>query len=268
MKYKFLKLYLRPTYHTLKVFPYLLSENGLVSSLWFLIQTIFQVNRLVTMKIAGLPIRVRTASTDISVAVSCLLQHEFATASHVKSPKHHFIVDAGGYIGTAAIALAQMFPQSTVVSLEPSDQNFPILSENVKSFKNIFPLKMALMSQDQKAALFDAGSGEWGFTVVKDLSSRPESPMHEIDGISIESLLKKFNNTGIDVMKLDIEGGERDLLIHSHGWINNVGFFIVELHDYILPGCKEAFTGATSSMKHLPTEGEKVVAYQQNFFSP
>lgn len=266
MKFKSIKFYLRPSYHIIKVFPYILQENSFLKCLSLLCLSLFQIQKIIFLKVGGVSLKIRTASTDVSVAVSCLMQDEFLTANSVKHLKHNFIIDAGGYIGTAAIALAKMFPQSTIVCLEPSEKNFELLQYNIKSFPNIFPIKAALLSNDEKSKLYNAGTGEWGFSTVRDLSGINTDAMHEIQGISVPTLLKKFNKSGIDIMKIDIEGGEKELFLKSKEWIQLVGFVIVELHDAILPGCEQAYKEATAEMTQLTTGGEKVVAFNQSFF--
>ena len=41
------------------------------------------------------------------------------------------IVDAGGNIGTAALQLSEIWPEATIVVIEPSDANFEMLSQNI-----------------------------------------------------------------------------------------------------------------------------------------
>jgi FkbM family methyltransferase len=257
---KALKTIFRPTYHTLKVFPEILRENGWILAMRCLLMTALHIHRTIQLRLGGEIVYIRTSSTDVSVAVSCLLHDEFAPTRALQSLEYGFIIDAGGYIGTAAIALAKMFPTAQVVTLEPSHENFALTSKNTAPFSNITALNLALMPIDGRFHLYDAGTGEWGFTAVEKLSDDPTRPLHEIQGISVPTLLARFGKSGVDIVKLDIEGGEKGLLAGRPNWVGNTGLIIAELHDAILPGCREAFDQATVGMSISSTEGEKIMA--------
>ena len=47
-------------------------------------------------------------------------------------------------------------------------------------------------------------------------------------------------------MKIDIEGGEKELFSHNTEWLAKAGTLIVELHDRFKPGCKQTFLDAVS----------------------
>ena len=51
--------------------------------------------------------------------------------------KHGLIIDAGGYLGTAAIAFSEAYPDATVVTIEPSPENFALLVQNTAAYPNI-----------------------------------------------------------------------------------------------------------------------------------
>jgi len=66
----------------------------------------------------------------------------------------------------------------------------------------------------------------------------------------------------IDLLKMDIEGGEKDVLENSQEWIGSVSAMTIELHDGISMGCSRAFYLATKDFKVFETHGEKVTAYR------
>ena len=248
--------YLRNNFHNIRLFTYLLSQNSVLDVLKFMILTLVNVSRLVPLKVENVNLELRTSSTDLTVAASCLKDQEFIVAKeHLNNVS--FVVDAGGYIGTAAIAFHKMFPNAKIVTVEASETNFAILKKNVAQFPQITAINKALTGEDTTLKLFDQGTGNWGFSPVAAAGSKV---LQEIQGISIPTLLKEYSQTKIDVMKLDIEGGEKDVLDKSSKWIQHVDMIIAELHDDRLPGCESSFNAATQSMKKIKIEGEKVVA--------
>ena len=76
--------------------------------------------KLIKIVIKGHTITVRKGTPDLGVAVSCL-SGEFEILRYLLPENYDgIIVDAGGYIGTATIALKDIFPSAKLVVIEPS----------------------------------------------------------------------------------------------------------------------------------------------------
>ena len=57
--------------------------------------------------------------------------------------------------------------------------------------------------------------------------------------------LKSIGGKAIDILKLDVEGAERELFNRgAEDWLGAVGQMIIELHDRFVPGCAYAFYSA------------------------
>jgi hypothetical protein len=59
------------------------------------------------------------------------------------------------------------------------------------------------------------------------------------------SVLSRFDMPRVDLLKIDIEGAEREVFARKPDWVRRVGMFIIELHG---ADAREAFTAATSSL--------------------
>lgn len=203
---------------------------------------------------------VRPRTPDMAVARSCLMGEFDAAIEATKPLKHKFIVDAGGYIGTAAIALARAFPEAKIVTLEPSIDNFSVLSKNVAPFKNIVPINKALGPLETTMTLRDRGTGGWGFTLVERPSDNANAAsLHSIPVTTIPTLMEAFGATGIDLLKLDIEGGEHALLEARPAWIDSTRVIFAELHERIIPGCEDVFYAAMTG-RSTRASGEKLLS--------
>jgi FkbM family methyltransferase len=215
----------------------------------------------VTFSLTGIPVTLRPNTPDVNVAYSCFAG-EFVAAMDACSPlQHNFIIDAGGYIGTAAIVFARRFPDATIVSLEPSVANFAILRKNAARYGNIMPMNVALGASDGRTRLVDRKTGYWGYSIVQEPKDclRAEA-LHEVPTVTIDTLLKQFSATGIDLLKLDIEGAERDLMISSQPWINKTRVMIAELHEWIVSGAELAFSAATVGRNNIQSNAEKILS--------
>jgi FkbM family methyltransferase len=235
----------------------LLREGKVRGPILFFLRSMFQSRRPVELFIRSRRIIIRPCTPDLDVAKSCFAG-EFEAAIKAASPlKHGFIIDAGGYIGTSAIAFAEAFPQAQIISLEPSKENFDILSRNVRAYPNIIAVNKALGAHGGSIALRDRGTGEWGFSIV---DCRRSTVLHNVQLTTIPALLQEFSSRGIDILKLDIEGGEFELLKDRPQWIQNSRVIIAELHDYIIPGCEAAFRNAMCGRIQMECSGEKTMS--------
>lgn len=204
---------------------------------------------------------IRPGTPDFSVVMECL-SGEFERAIQAAIPlQHGLIVDAGGYIGTAAMAFAKAFPDARVVTLEPSLENFRILRQNIAPYPNITAINKALGKSQGSISLVNRGTGEWGFSIVQAPTDCASPRMlHDVEITTIETILEEFQSAGIDLLKLDIEGGEYDLLSGFPAWLQSTRVIFAELHERIVPGCEDLFKRVTANRRALATSGEKVLS--------
>jgi FkbM family methyltransferase len=232
----------------------------------FLGGTALRSRKPVRVKVRSIPIFVRPCTPDLDVA-KISFSGEFDVAIAAAKPlKYGFIIDAGGYIGTAAIMLARAFPEATIVSLEPSRDNFAMLAINVQGYPNVIALNMALGSTADPIQLVDRGTGEVGFSIVQSPADRASPPrLHEVAVTTVPDLMKRFGASGIDFLKLDIEGAEHDLVMGQPDWLGATRVVFAELHERIVPGCEAVFAAATASRSNsVDDRGEKILSIRRD----
>ena len=208
--------------------------------------------------INGFQVYVRTNTSDLSVALSSFSDKEY---DHIKLSSPKTIVDAGANIGTSSIFFARKYPDVRIFAIEPEASNFELLKMNTQSYSNIVPIWAAIWSEDCTRTLQDRCTGPWGYTVSETVR-RIEPTGQEIKCITVNSLMREYGIESIDLFKMDIEGGEKDVLENSQDWINCVDTLTVELHERICAGCCKAFSFATKDFARLENYGEKVTAYR------
>lgn len=247
--------------HTLKYLVWLAKNIGPASSLRLFIFRFFAPGRAVQIVWKGTALTVRAGSPDLDVAVASL-GPEFEPLRETFDPDFDgLIVDAGGYIGTAALALAQIFPRAQIVTVEPSSDNFHILSENIRSATNIFPIKAALVASTRgHTALSNRGTGQWGYTIVDNVCGPVLDEIEEVETITLEEIQAEFDDQPVGLLKLDIEGGEKELFEKAAPVLTEVYAIFVELHDRILPGCEAAFLAFSKDRIQLNFGGEKYLS--------
>lgn len=197
------------------------------------------------------PIELRLRTTDISVYEEVILNAEyelpFATPPKV-------IVDAGANIGLTSVYFANRYPDATVLAIEPEPSNFELLRKNAARYPNIVPLKAALWNKTTRLSLFDAGTGNWGFQTRQSEESASSSAA--VEAITIASLMQTYSFDRIDLLKIDIEGAEKEVFEDCSDWIDAVDVLMVELHDRFKPGCSASVHAATKRFAQRWQRGE------------
>jgi FkbM family methyltransferase len=236
-------------------------EGNRFKSVAFFPLAVVKLKLPMAFSIAAQTMIIRPGTPDLSVVTESL-SGEFDKAIQAAAPlQYGLIVDAGGYIGTAAVAFARAFPNASVVTLEPSRDNFKILSQNVARYPNITAINKALGRSEGSITLVSRGTGEWGFSIVqKPADNASPRTLHDVEVTCIPALLKAFGKDGIDLLKLDIEGGEYDLLNDLPAWLQSTRVIFAELHERIVPGCEELFRRVTANRRSIDAHGEKVLS--------
>jgi FkbM family methyltransferase len=238
-----------------------LAGTGFCGAVNFIGMTALRSRQPLRITVHSVPIFVRPRTSDLIAAKISFSGELDSAIAAVRPPKHGFIIDAGGYIGTAAIMLARAFPEATIVSLEPSRDNFAMLMMNLRGYPNVIPLNMALGSTAGSIELVDRGNGGIGFSIVQapaDCAS--PSRLHQVAVTTVPDLMQRFEASGIDLLKLDIEGAEHDLLKGSPPWLDATRVIFAELHERIVPGCEAIFAAATAGRSNSRDRGEKILS--------
>ncbi|WP_152682759.1 FkbM family methyltransferase [Caenimonas sp. SL110] len=203
------------------------------------------------------PIWVRPESTDFLTFRDIFVDREYAFEL---GDGLRLIVDAGANVGLAAIYFANAFPQARIIAIEPEHENFLLLQKNIVGYPQIVAVEAALWWRSGQIHLTDPGRGQHGFITRDDAQSGSGgADVGLVRAVCIEELLATHGVDQIDLLKVDIEGSEKEVFEASQGWIDRVSVVIVELHDRFKPGCAAAFAQATRAMVPVAERGKVVV---------
>lgn len=209
----------------------------------------------------------RLGTSDIKTYEQVFVQDLYEFAFH-KKPK--VIVDAGANIGLVSIVYANRFPNARIVAIEPEENNYRMLQKNTAAYKNIIPLKAALWDTNERVNLVDPGLGEWGFRTRRNTDEGSNFTLNqkEVQGLTLDRIMEKFGLAVIDILKIDIEGAEREVFRDPSLWIDRVNLLVVELHDRFAEECSHRVRNA---MKHFDAEwrqGGNYIAIREKFRIP
>lgn len=169
------------------------------------------------------------------------------------------IVDAGANIGCSAVYFAENFPQARIYSIEPSTGNFELLRKNTESISRIKCLQAALWPRTVELEIIDRGEGAWSLQVGEFQAATPQQKCNErIPGVTLHELRQRWKLPTIDILKIDIEGGERDVFEEGEALLEGVNVLIVETHDRWRPGCTRVVYEATRGFDYEWNQGENI----------
>ncbi|MEW4922841.1 FkbM family methyltransferase [Algibacter sp. 2305UL17-15] len=183
------------------------------------------------------PIYLRKSTTDIPTFFQIFTKLEYKIPLKF-DPK--VIIDLGANIGLGAIYLANKHPNAKIISIEPERSNFEVLKKNTGNYKNIIPLQKAISNLDgQFIEIEDTGAGNWAF--MTKVIEKNQSTTSSVETISVKKLMELHDLKHIDILKIDIEGAEKELFESNYeDWMPVTKCIIIELHDDMKKGCSKS----------------------------
>ena len=171
------------------------------------------------------------------------------------------IIDGGGNIGLAALAFAKSFPTAKVVSIEPDAANHAMAVANTRSCPNIEVLRAALWSHETTLDLADGAVDTWAYQYGE---AGQNAGGHTVDALSIDSLIARFPVAELVLLKLDIEGAEKQALQKDADFWSARPIIYVEPHDWF-DGHSCSLTGLLSQPGYHDADwiisGENILAF-------
>ena len=189
------------------------------------------------------PVGLRPDTTDVFAFLQIFV-HGCYRFTPICPPK--LIVDGGANVGYASVWLANLYPQAQIIAIEPDEANFQLLRENTSPYANIRLIQAAIWNKPahMKLLTHDANNttlGAWGLRVEEVGDDAPAS----VAAITIDDILATAQRTYIDILKLDIEGAEKEVFSNNYAnWLGRINSLIVETHDRFKAGCTDAVNRA------------------------
>lgn len=192
----------------------------------FLLASKFRRNKTEKVRLACLdhPVFLSNYGADVTT----LFQIFFAKEYNVPLTKEpEVIVDCGANIGLSAVYFAQKYPSAKIIAIEPDKTNFDFLVRNTKHYGNVICLNKAVWSKPAELAMVNRQNGNWAIqTVVADAHQD-----NKVSAVSLNNIIDEFRIDRIDLLKIDIEGAEKELFSRDYKyWLSRTGVLTIELH--------------------------------------
>jgi FkbM family methyltransferase len=198
-------------------------------------------DRLIPLRAPGVAtLFCRAGTSDRNVFNQIFVEREYRCVDDVTDAD--LIIDCGANVGYSAAYFLARHPRAHLIAIEPDAGNFSVLERNLARWSDRTTLiNSGVWSATTGLVMSEIRSGdgrEWSYTV------RPNGP-HEkptMSAVDIGGLLAQSGRGRISILKIDIEGAEREVFSANYGaWIDSVDHLVIELHG---DDCKAALTSA------------------------
>jgi FkbM family methyltransferase len=132
------------------------------------------------------------------------------------------VIDAGANIGITSLYFAARYPQARIYSVEPLPENFALLEANVANEPRIKPINGCVTGVSNGTVQFTTDGPTWGNRIGNSGITVP--------AFTIGELCRKEDLEKVDLLKIDIEGAEKEVLANAD-FFDRVRNLIIELHN-------------------------------------
>lgn len=164
----------------------------------------------------------------------------------VEFPDAIKIIDGGANIGCASVYFSLRFPNAEIVAIEPERENFVLLKKNTDAYKNIQRIQAGIWDKNEELSLTNPEGGAAEF-----MFNKKSNTGNSIIGMTISAIMKSQNWNSVDVLKLDIEGAEKEVFASDDlEWLKKIKLLIIELHDRYKEGCTKTVFEALNKFNY------------------
>jgi FkbM family methyltransferase len=189
------------------------------------------------------PVYLRSKSSDFKIFTEIFIENEYEF-KNASIPE--IIIDCGANIGLASIYFKNKYPDVKIFAIEPDKNNFEILKKNTELYKDIICINAAVWNQKAYISLNDINLEECAYRTYEST----ENDVHLVNSITINNIIDKYNLTKIDILKIDVEGAEKEIFSNNYkSFLDITEMIMIELHDLINPGSSENFFKALINYK-------------------
>lgn len=175
-------------------------------------------------------VTIRTGTSDLRCFDKVFVDEEYTIPFEINP---ELIVDAGANIGLASLFFAEKFPQAKIIAIEPEPSNYELLVQNCWGITTVTSLHAAVWNNNASLRIANPDADKWAFAVKECPNG-----VSAIRSLTIPEILALSGHDTIDILKLDVEGAERELFCDGcEEWLPRVKMIIIELHDRYKPGC-------------------------------
>lgn len=180
-----------------------------------------------------LRVTIRTEGSDLWGIKETFLDRAYQVVTDV-IPRCDTMIDLGANAGLAALYFTGAYPNVRIFAVEPFAETVAILKRNlavgIRTGRHRV-MGCAVWSAEQPLVLLD-GPKPCAYTYLR---TRPAGPHDEgkpvVQGKTMRQVLDASGFGIVDLLKVDVEGAERELFKGDLQWLDRVRAIAIEFHD-------------------------------------
>ena len=179
----------------------------------------------------GLTITIRQNYGDAMTVAEIFLDDCYG--SDLNLPPNPVVIDVGGFIGDFSLYAVKRLNARKVIVCEPSPRNWTLLLKNIANNgyeDRIEPVNKAVTAHGENA-MMDIDAPDENHCMVSAYYAI-ERPPSAVSGISLSQLLHEYAVESVDLLKIDVEGGEYAILESAPADVlSSIRNIVFEYHD-------------------------------------
>lgn len=204
---------------------------------------------------------VRKGTTDWATYHQIFVREEYRFRHSVPPST---IIDLGANVGFASVWYHTRYPEARIVAVEPDEANARAAQVNInlvsRSGARLDLEQTAVWHSESYVKITNPTGSAWGFKVHE---AGPDEP-GAFASTTMSAIMDRNGLGTVDLVKIDIEGGERFLFAKNTEWLDRVNSIVIELHDRKIPGCREPVIAALD--RHF-VDYDEVVRGENSLFT-
>jgi FkbM family methyltransferase len=171
-------------------------------------------------------VQLRRRSGDFFVFHELFTSRYYHLADSLVPTAPAVIVDLGANIGLATLFLADRFPGARHFCVEPNPGNLPLLRANLSWLTDrLTILEGAASGRRGDARFLDSDWTGGGHLVENGPSTR------SVRCVPVDEIIATHRLEAIDILKVNIEGAEKEIFAARPDWLTKVRCIVIELHN-------------------------------------
>lgn len=144
------------------------------------------------------------------------------------------IVDAGANVGLASLFFHLKYAEASIVALEIESKNSESIRKNTHGIPNFELIEKGLFNRKSFFKIEDPYNASNSFQ-IREVEANEQ---YDIESITLDEILNEKKWDTIDILKIDIEGAEKQLFESNfENWLPKTKVIMVETHDRMIPKC-------------------------------
>lgn len=174
-------------------------------------------------------LKIASAFDALVLYQELVLEDAYAFACSRSDP---FIIDGGANIGMAMACFKWRYPDARILAFEPNPELYELCRENIKlnAWKHVDLQSCALAPQEGECSLRYSMKQPMASTLTNRISKLVPPATLQVARVNTKPLSAFLPSSGVDYLKLDIEGVEGDVLQEVGAALSGVRQGFIEYH--------------------------------------